>query len=74
MLSGLVTVFSGKASLIIGGLLTLATWFIWNIAPVNQQMGDGDIIFRTYLPILGFLFLLIGVVVFVASRSKKRKH
>jgi len=70
MFAGLVTLFAGKASPIVGGFLVLVTWYIWNNAPVEQQYGEGDIFLRVFLPFLALLFILAGVLVAVAYRKK----
>ena len=72
MLSGLVTLIPGKASPVIGGFLMLATWIVWNYAPVPQMHGQGDIWYRVSLPVLAVLFILAGVIA-VANREKRKR-
>jgi hypothetical protein len=73
ILSGLITLAAGKASLFAGGLLMLATWLVWNYAPVPQFYGEGDMFYRITLPILAVLFLLAGVFAALANRKKRKR-
>jgi hypothetical protein len=75
MLSGLATLFTGKASPIIGGFLLLATWFVWDymFVQVCVGWGGGDIWYRVSLPILAALFIFAGAIVAVANRKKRKR-